>query len=67
MTPYELRFDIFREAECLAQNKYTADVEYVERWNSNPDNLVKKDYPEFPTFEHIQALADKINNFISSK
>ncbi len=67
MTPYELRFDIFKEAECLAQNKYSAEFETAERWNSNPNNSVKMDYPEFPTFEYIQELANKINSFVSSK
>lgn len=67
MTPYELRFSIFKEAESLAQCKHAAEVEVVERWNSNPDNSIKMEYPEFPTFEYIQELANKINTFVSSK
>lgn len=66
MTPYELRFEIFKEAECLAQNKYSAEFETAQRWNSNPNNKVKMDYPEFPTFEDIKQLAENINNFVSS-
>ena len=42
-------------------------TETAERWNSNPNNSVKMDYPEFPTFEYIQELANKINSFVSSK
>ncbi len=67
MTPYELRFSIFKEAESLAQCKYSSEFEVVERWNSDPNNSVKMEYPEFPTFESIQDLANKINSFVSSK
>lgn len=81
MTPYELRFKIFEQAMHLAEVQYQAtllkynikhaEVQYqaayssVELWNQN--NSLHKEYPEFPSYEHIEALADKINIFVSSK
>lgn len=65
MTPYELRFEIFKQAIGLTQDEYHAKFSISDEWNKN--NSVKMDYPEFPTYEQIEALADKINNFVSSK
>jgi len=39
----------------------------VQLWNDNPKNSVMMDYPEFPTYEYIESLAIKINNFVSAK
>ncbi|NDB57030.1 hypothetical protein EB001_01040 [bacterium] len=63
MTPYELRFEIFKQANGLAQDKYHAAFAIVEQWNEH--NSVKTDYPDFPSYEEIEALADKINAFVS--
>ncbi|MFZ9301520.1 MAG: hypothetical protein ACO23V_11175 [Chitinophagaceae bacterium] len=63
MTPYELRFEIFKQANGLAQDKYHCQYAMVEEWNKT--NSVKMDYPEFPTYAQIEKLADKINNFVS--
>ena len=65
MTPYELRFKIFQEAECLADRQYQSEYAAATMWNEN--NSVKMDYPAFPTFEYIQQLANQINDFVSSK
>ena len=65
MTPYELRFEIFQQAQGLAESEFHAAFETAERWNEK--NTVKMDYPEYPTFESIRQLAEKINNFVSSK
>ena len=65
MTPYELRFEIFKQANGLAQDEYHAAFETAEEWNKSYS--VKMDYPEFPSYEKIEKLADKINNFVSSK
>lgn len=67
MTPYELRFEIFQQARGLAESQFSADMEIAQRWNENSDNSIKMDYPEFPSYEKIEALADKINAFVSSK
>ena len=65
MTPYELRFEIFKQANGLAQDEYHAAFTVAEQWNQL--NSVKMDYPEFPTYEKIEELADKINEFVSNK
>ena len=48
MTPYELRFQIFQQAQAHLIEEYHSD-----------DNI------EFPSYEDIEALAKKINNFVS--
>ena len=63
MTPYELRFEIFKQANGLAQDKYHAEFAIVDQWNTQ--NSIKTDYPDFPSYEQIEALADKINAFVS--
>ena len=65
MTPYELRFEIFKQANGLAQDEYHAAFTVAEQWNQL--NSVKMDYPDFPSYEQIESLADKINDFVSSK
>lgn len=65
MTPYELRFQIFKQAVGLAQDEYHASYELVALHNENSSK--KWDYPPFPSFEKIEQLAEKINNFVSSK
>ena len=65
MTPYELRFGIFKQANGLAQDEYHAAFTVAEQWNQL--NSVKMDYPDFPSYEQIESLADKINEFVSNK
>lgn len=65
MTPYELRFEIFKQANGLAQDEYHASFTVADQWNQL--NSVKLDYPDFPSYEQIEALAERINSFVSSK
>jgi len=67
MTPYELRFEIFKQAYAHANDEFTTAYNTVDNWNNNPKNTVMIDYPEFPSYEYIESLADKINDFVSSK
>ena len=67
MTPYELRFSILQQAHTLANDEYQAAYSTVQLWNDNPKNSVMMDYPEFPSYEYIESLAIKINNFVSAK
>jgi hypothetical protein len=69
MTPYELRFEIFKQASGLAQDQYAAEFEAASRWNNDIDTLggPRIDYPKFPMFHYIETLADRINDFVSSK
>ena len=65
MTPYELRFQIFKQAYAHANDEYQVKYCAISMWNEN--NSVKKNYPNFPSYEYIEQLAEKINNFVSSK
>lgn len=65
MTPYELRFEIFKQAMTLAENEYSASYEIVRSHNENGET--KWNYPPFPSYEKIEKLAEKINTFVSSK
>jgi len=63
MTPYELRFQIFQQAQGLAEAEFHAAFETAERWNEK--NTVKMEYPEFPSMNVVLEKADIINNFVS--
>ena len=65
MTPYELRFEIFKQAQSLADQEFHAAFTAADQWNQI--NSVKMDYPDFPSYEQIEKLAEKINSFVSSK
>ena len=67
MTPYELRFSILQQAHTLANDEYQAAYATTTMWNDNPKTTVLMEYPEFPSYEYIESLAIKINNFVSSK
>ena len=67
MTPYELRFEIFKQAYGHANDEYQSHCSTVAMWNDNPKNTVLMEYPDFPTYEYIEELANKINSFVSSK
>jgi len=67
MTPYELRFEIFKQAYAHANDKFNIEYDTARCWNENSMNTVKMDYPQFPSYEYIEELADKINSFVSSK
>ena len=65
MNPYELRFEIFKQANGLAQDEYHASFAIADEWNKN--NSIKMDYPTFPSYEQIEKLAERINSFVSFK
>jgi hypothetical protein len=65
MTPYELRFEIFKQAYAHANDEYLAEYNIVDNHNQNTGS--KWNYPSFPSYEKIEQLAEKINNFVSSK
>jgi hypothetical protein len=68
MTPYELRFEIFKQAYAHANDEYLASYNIVDNHNLNQNTEIDKwNYPPFPSYEKIEQLAEKINNFVSSK
>lgn len=66
MTPYELRFKIFEQAQSLAEQQYFTKWSYVDR-KREIDSTYKEDYPQFPSYDYIEELAEKINSFVSKK
>ena len=67
MTPYELRFEIFKQAYNMLNDQFNIEVDTARYWNANSSNTVKMDYPEFPTLEDVLKQAETINDFVSSK
>ena len=57
MTPYELRFEIFKEARLIA----------TEDFCNKKDAAEEGTYTPFPTVEQIEVLADQIKDFVEKK
>ena len=69
MTPYELRFEIFKQAQNLADQEFHVKYGTAERWNDDVDKNggIRVEYPGYPMFHYIETLAERINDFVSSK
>jgi hypothetical protein len=65
VTPYELRFEIFKQAQTLADQEFHVTWQSVDRENEMAKDSIK--YPTYPSYEHIKELAEKLNAFVSSK
>ena len=66
MTPYELRFQIFKQAYNMLNDNFMVNHDFARDWNSSHHN-VKIDFPEFPTLNQVLKQAEIINDFVSSK
>ena len=62
-TPYELRFEIFKQAYNMLQDEFCFVADTAREWNQG--NAVKMDIPEFPTLQEVLKQAEVINNFVS--
>ena len=67
MTPYELRFEVFKQAYAMMNDQFSIEYDTARVWNDNSKNTVKIDYPEFPTLDKVLEQAQIINDFVSSK
>jgi hypothetical protein len=67
MTPYELRFEIFKQAYNMLNDNFFVNYDFVREWNEDSRNKVKMDIPEFPTLNQVLEQAEIINDFVSSK
>jgi len=67
MTPYQLRFEVFKQAYEMLNDQFSIEYDTVRVWNDDPDNVVKLDYPSFPTLEDVLDQAESINNFVSER
>jgi hypothetical protein len=57
MTPYELRFEIFKEARLIATEDFCSKREAAKEGK----------YIPFPSVQEIQTLADQIKDFVEEK
>lgn len=63
-TPYELRFEIFKQAYNMLQDNYAMEFEVAQRQTSDglvPANFVGK----YPSLADVLHQAEVINNFVS--
>jgi hypothetical protein len=67
MTPYELRFEIFKQAYNMLNDQFSVEYDTARCWNENSKNTVKMDYPDFPSLNQVLEQSEIINNFVSSK
>jgi hypothetical protein len=67
MTPYELRFEIFKQAYNMLNDQFSVEYDTAVRWNEIEKNTVKMDYPDFPSLNQVLEQAEIINSFVSSK
>ena len=72
-TPFELRFEIFKQAMQLKESEYYQSRDNVMmqyEWDREAAGGFEVGYdpkmPEFPTFSEIRELASKINDFVSN-
>jgi hypothetical protein len=66
MTPYELRFEIFKQAYNMLNDKFIIEYDTIKYWNEHEFGHTKE-CPDFPTLEQVLEQAEVINNFVSSK
>jgi hypothetical protein len=66
-TPYELRFEIFKQAYNMLSDQFNIEMDTARVWNECSMNTVKMEYPEFPTLNKVLKQAEMINDFVSSK
>ena len=67
MTPYELRFEVFKQAYNMMNDQFSVEYDTAVRWNENENKQVPMEYPEFPTLDKVLEQAQIINDFVSSK
>jgi hypothetical protein len=65
MTPYELRFEIFKQAYCMLSDNY--QVEFAKAECSNDGKLPEGFDSKYPTLDDVLKQAEIINDFVSSK
>ena len=58
MTPYEMRWEMWRSADAFLQNRYRQLKEQYEA------GLIPE-RPEFPSYAEVSALAFQMKRFVS--
>ena len=64
MTPYELRFEIFKESYIMLNDEFRVKYDTAKEWNQD---IGKKEleYPSYPSLGEVLERADIINRFVS--
>jgi hypothetical protein len=65
MTPYELRFEIFKQAYNMLADNY--HVEFAKAECCNDGKLPEGFDSKYPTLADVLKQAETINDFVSSK
>jgi hypothetical protein len=65
MTPYQLRFEIFKQTYNMLNDKFSIEYDTARCWNEDPKNTVKMDFPQFPSLNEVLTQAEIVNNFVS--
>jgi hypothetical protein len=66
MTPYELRFEIFKQAYHMLSDEFCNKFDVAREWNEKVGKL-ELELPEFPSLNQVLKQAEIINDFVSSK
>jgi hypothetical protein len=72
MTPYELRFEIFKtalsiaEGECFYRKEVADKLAEMGALKKFVSDYVEE-YPQFPTVKRITEIAKQINTFVSEQ
>jgi len=63
-TPYELRFEIFKQAYNMLQDNYNMKFEVAQRQERH--GFIPADFAEkYPSLNDVLRQAEVINNFVS--
>ena len=65
MTPYELRFEIFKQAYNMLQDNFNMMFEIAQRQNEE-NNVPKELIDSYPKLSDVLKQAEVINDFVSS-
>ena len=69
--PYQLRFDIWQQAQGVLMDKFMNDHDVWNNWQFDGHNTTiecpVKERPVFPTNDQIREEAEKIYNFVEQK
>ena len=65
MTPYELRFEIFKQAYAMLSDNYHA--EFAKAESTNDGKLPEGFDSKYPTVQDVLNQSEIINDYVSSK
>jgi hypothetical protein len=63
-TPYELRFEIFKQAYTMLNDEFCVKYDTAREWNDKVEKI-ELEYPNFPTLNQVLEQAEIINSFVS--